>query len=223
MAIELETKDCTHLSDSELAEMADICADSPSHFEAGLLSKQAELWVLVTLARDGNKLNGFAFSTLERIGGTPCILVGLAFVRRSSKRDTLLRGVMNELYRRAVLAFPDEDVLVGTRFVDPGGYEAFRMLDDIVPRPGHKASGEERAWGRRLAKRFGVENGAYDERAFTATGDGAFPCSFDHESLKPESIDAAIRAQFDHLDRERGDSLIAFGWAMAEDLAKFGD
>ena len=35
MAIEVETKDCTALSDAELAEMADICADGPSRFEAG--------------------------------------------------------------------------------------------------------------------------------------------------------------------------------------------
>jgi hypothetical protein len=179
--------------------------------------------VLVTLARDGDRLKGFAFSTLERIGGTPCVLIGLASIRRSSKRDTVLRGVMNDLYRRAVLAFPDEDVLVGTRLVDPGGYEAFRMLEEIVPRPGHRASGEERAWGRRLAKRFGVENGAYDERSFIATGDGTFPCAFDHESLHPEAIDEAIRDQFAGVDKARGDSLVSFGWAMAEDLAKFGD
>ena len=58
MAIEVETKDCTQLSDAELAEMADICAEGPSRFEAGLLSKQAELWVLITLAREGG--NGSA-------------------------------------------------------------------------------------------------------------------------------------------------------------------
>ena len=50
MAIEVETKDCTALSDAELAEMADICADGPSRFEAGLLSKQAEEWVLITMS-----------------------------------------------------------------------------------------------------------------------------------------------------------------------------
>ena len=49
MAIEVETKDCTALSDAELAEMADICADGPARFEVGLLSKQAEAWVLITL------------------------------------------------------------------------------------------------------------------------------------------------------------------------------
>ncbi|MEY2405985.1 MAG: hypothetical protein QOG39_901 [Acidimicrobiaceae bacterium] len=222
MAIDVETKDCTQLSDAELAEMADLCADGPSRFEAGFLSKQAELWVLITQAHEADKLKGFSFCTLERIGGTPCVLVGLASVKRSSKRDTVLKGIMQDQYRRALLAFPDEDVLVGTRFIDPSGFEAFKALQDIVPRPDHKASGEERAWGRRLAKRFGIENGAYDDRTFTATGDGTFPCALDHESLKPESIPAAVRAQLDSVDVARGDSLIAFGWAMAEYLAKLG-
>jgi hypothetical protein len=222
MAIDVETKDCTALSDAELAEMADICAEGPSRFEAGLLSKQAEAWVLVTLARDAGKLKGFSFCTLERIGGTPCVLIGLASVKRTSKRDSVLKAMMTDQFRRAVLAFPDEDVLIGTRFLDPAGYEAFKTLEDIVPRPGHKTTGEERAWGRRLAKRFGIENGAYDDRTFTAKGDGTYPCVLDHESLKPEGIPADVRAFFEGVELERGDSLIAFGWAMAEDLAKLG-
>ena len=220
MAIEVETKDCTQLADAELAEMADICADSPSRFEAGFLSKQAELWVLITLARENGKLKGFSYCTLERIGGTPCVLVGLASIKRGSKRDTVLKAIVHDQLRRAVLAFPDEDVLVGARFVDPSGYEAYKQLTDIVPRPDHKASGEERAWGRRLAKRFGIENGAYDDRTFTASGDGSFPCVLDHETLKPASIPKDVQALFGNVKSERGDSLIAFGWAMAEFLAK---
>jgi len=220
MAIEVETKDCTQLSDAELAEMADICAEGPSRFEAGLLSKQAELWVLITLAREAGKLKGFSFSTLERIGGTPCVLIGLASIKRTSKRDTVLKAMMADQYRRAVLAFPDEDVLVGTRFLDASGFEAFKALTDIVPRPDHTATGEERAWGRRLAKRFGIENGQYDDRKFIAEGDGSFPCVLDHETLKPESIKAEVAAQLKGVNQKRGDSLIAFGWAMAEYLAK---
>ena len=87
------------------------------------------------------------------------MLVGLASVRRTSKRDAVLRAIMTDQLRRAVLAFPDEDVLVGTRFTNAGGFEAFKALEDTVPRPGHKATGEERAWGRRLAKRFSGHSG----------------------------------------------------------------
>ena len=35
MAIEVVTKDCTQLSDAELAEMADICVDGPSRLCLG--------------------------------------------------------------------------------------------------------------------------------------------------------------------------------------------
>ncbi len=222
MSIQVETKDCTALGDAELAELADLCADGPIPYEAGLLSKQAEAWVLVTQARENGKLKGFAFSTLERIGGTPAVLVGLASVKRGAKRDTVLRAVMHDELRRAMLAFPDEDVLVGTRFVVPSGFDALRTLNDVVPRPDHKASGEERAWGRRLAKRFGVDTGSYDDRTFTAKGTGSHPEVFDHDSLKPEAIPAGVVALFKGFNFKRGDSLVAFGWAMAEDLAKLG-
>jgi len=221
MGIDVDTKDTTALGDAELTALGDICADGPARFDIGLLSKQREEWVLITTAKSGNALQGFSFSTLERIGGTPCVLVGLASVKRTSKRTEVLKALISDQYRRAVLAFPDEDVLIGTRFVDPAGFEAFalcRALEDIVPRPGHKATGEERAWGRRLAKRFGVD-ADYDDRAFVAKGDGSVPCVLDHEGLKLDAVDPAVRALFDGLDASRGDSLIAFGWAMAEDLA----
>lgn len=219
MAIEVITKDCTQLSDAELAEMADICADAPSRYEVGQLSKQAEAWVLVTLARDAG-LKAFSFCTLERIGGTPSILIGVASVKRTAKRSSVLRAVLNDQFRRAVMAFPDEDVLVGTRFATASGFEAFRNLDDIIPRPGHKVTGEERAWGRRLAKRFSIDSGSYDDKTFIATGDGSFPLSLDYESLEADKIDPEIVKLFKGVGAKRGDSLIAFGWAMAEDLAK---
>ncbi len=218
MAISVETKDCTALTDVEMGEMADICADGPAGYDIGLLSKQRDEWVLVSQARDNGRLLGYSFCTLERIGGTPCLLVGLASVKRHSKRETVLKALMADQYRRAVLAFPDEDVLVGTRLIDAAGYLAFKGLEDVVPRPGHKASGEERAWGRRLAKRFGAE-GRINDRSFVVTGDGSPAGCLDHEALKPENLDDEIGAFFDGLKRDRGDSLIAFGWAMAEDLA----
>lgn len=219
MAFDVETKDCTALSDAELGEMADICADGPAGFDVGLLSKQRDEWVLITQARDNGKLHGFAFSTLERIGGTPCVLIGLASIKRSSKRDAALKAVMNDLYRRAWLAFPDEDVLVGSRFIDPCAFQAYKGLEDIVPRPGHKASGEERAWSRRLAKRFGAE-GRIDDRTFVLSGDGNRPGALDFELAKADGIPKDVKAYFTDLDQGRGDALVAFGWAMAEDLAK---
>jgi hypothetical protein len=218
MSIEVETKDCTALSDAELSEMADIGADGPAGFDVGFLSKQREAWVLITRATDGGRLAGFSFCTLERIGGTPSLLVGLALVKRTSKRDSVLRALMGDQYRRAVLAFPDEDVLVGTRLREASAFAAFQGLQDVVPRPGHRPTGEERAWGRRLAKRFGAE-GRIDDRAFVLSGDGAVTGALDFSGAKPDSIDPLVAAFFDPLDLALRDTLVAFGWAMAEDLA----
>ena len=221
MAIEVETKDCTMLGDAEIEEMADLCAVGPNPFGIGLISKQAEEWVLVTTVREGGRLKGFAFCTLERIGGTPSVVVGLASVYRTSRRDTVLRALVSEQLRRAVLAFPDEDVVIGYRFNEPSGFELLEVLSGIVPRPGHKASGEERAWGRRFVKRFGLSTLAYDERRFISPGKGTQACLFDHSSLKPEKIQPDIVAYFDGLDAANGDVLVATGWALAEDLEKY--
>src|SRR5438477_315083 len=105
MTIQVETKDCTALSDAELSEMADICADGPAGYDVGLLSKQRDEWVLNSQARESGKLLGFSFCTLE------------------------------------------------------------------------------------------------------------------HEALKPDAVDSEIKKLFQPLDRNRGDSLVVFGWAMADDLA----
>lgn len=221
MAIEVETKDCSALTDGELAELADMGAGTAVDFGVGHISKAKEDWVLSTTARLDGKLHGFMFSTLERIGGTPCVLLGLVSIHKTSRRDTVLKGLMGEAYHRALMAFPDEDVVIGTRFVSASGFEAFKSLTDIVPRPGHKAVGEERAWGRRLAKRFSVE-GSYDEQTFTAKGQGSLVSHFDHESLKPEKLDDDVVAMFKGMKPAKGDVLIACGWVMAENLVKLG-
>ena len=100
MAMTVTTKDTTALTDSDLAEMADLCANRDPHFDIGFLSKQREDWVLVTHAREGNKLRGYSFCTLERIGGTPALLVGVALVDRNTKSDQTLKALLHDQYRQ---------------------------------------------------------------------------------------------------------------------------
>ncbi len=216
MAIQVETKDSTALTDTDLDEMASMGGS----FGIGDLSKSKEDWVLSTRARIDGKLHGFAFATLERIGGTPCVLLGMLSVKRTSKRDAVLKGLMGEEFHRALMAFPDEDVVVGTRAVVPDAMEGLRSLTDIIPRPGHRAVGEERAWGRRLAKRFGIDS-TYDEQSFVVRSNGQSGF-LDHESLKPEKLDPDVGAMFRTVNVSKGGSLIVYGWTMAEDLIKLG-
>jgi len=216
MSVEVETRDCAALSEAELEEMATMGGS----FDLARLTAAKEDWVLCTTATESGKLHGFTFSTLERIGGTPCVLIGLLSVKRTGKRDAVLKGLMAEAFHRALMAFPDEDVVVGSRFVAPDGLEAFKQLSELIPRPGHRAVGEERAWGRRLARRFGVD-AQYDEKSFVVAkkGQSGF---LDHVSSKPDKIAADIAAMFSEVKPEAGGSLIIHGWTMAEDLLKLG-
>ncbi|MDH4148664.1 MAG: hypothetical protein OEY23_26215 [Acidimicrobiia bacterium] len=198
--------------------MADLAEAAGAGYGIGVLSKQAEAWVLITLARRAETLVGYSFCTLERIGGTPSVLLGCAAVARTGDQAAILADIMSDQYRRAVLAFPDEDVLVATRMARPDAFAAFELLEDIIPRPGHKASGEERAWGRRLVKRFGIEATAYDDRAFVVRGDGTPGCTMDHLATADVEHAADVAAFFEQIDGANGDVLIAFGWAMAEFL-----
>ncbi len=216
MALQVETRDCAALTDGDLDEMASM----GGAFDIGALSKAKEDWVLSTTCRIEGKLHGCTFATLERIGGTPCVLLGLVSVKRTSKRDQVLKGLMNESYHRALMAFPDEDVVIGSRFVTADGLEGFKQLQEMIPRPGHRAVGEERAWGRRLARRFGVDS-TYDEQHFvvTANGQSGF---LDHESLKPEKVKPEVAELFATVNPRKGGSLVVHGWVMAEDLVKLG-
>ena len=124
---------------------------------------------------------------------------------------------MADQYRRALLAFPDEDVLLGTRLLSPEGFRAFSGLQDVVPFPDHKSSGEERAWARRLSKRFGCES-RLDDRTFVLKGDGSVSGGLDFFAPKVK-IPEGVHDHFGDFDADRGDRLVTFGWAMAEDLA----
>lgn len=213
----VSTKDSTALSDAELVEMADLCVDRDPNFDIGFLSKQREEWVLVTHAREGAKLRGYAFCTLERIGGTPSLLIGLMLVERNAKSDQTLKVILHDQFRRALLAFPDEDVLLGSRLTSPDGYRAFVGLEDVVPRLGYRPTGEDRAWGRRLAKRFGSEK-AIDDKTFVMTVPAGSVGGLDYVASKG-SIPEGADAMFASVDAEKGQRLVVFGWAMAEALA----
>ena len=216
MPIQVETRDSAALNDADLDEMGSM----GGAFDIGALSKAKDSWVLSTTARVEGKLNGFTFSTLERIGGTPCVLLGLMSVKRTGKRDQVLKGLMGEAYHRALMAFPDEDVVVGSRFACADALEAFRQVDELIPRPGHRAVGEERAWGRRLARRFGVDS-QYDEQSFVVKNNG-HSGFLDHETLKVDKIKPEVATLFAPLPAKNTGVLIVHGWVMAEDLVKIG-
>jgi hypothetical protein len=197
--------------------MADLCVDREPNFDIGYLSKEKENWVLVTQCREGNKLRGYSFFTLERIGGTPSLLIGLLLVDRNAKSDQTLKTILHDQFRRALLAFPDEDVLLGSRLTSADGFRAFAGLEDVVPRLGYKPTGEDRAWGRRLAKRFGSEK-SIDDKTFVMTVTPGPVGGLDYITSKGP-IPEGAETFFKGVKPAKGQRVVVFGWAMAEALS----
>ena len=191
-----------------------------SHYHDEELDIQVESFPLAVVTTLDGEAHGIMLGSLERIGGTPSILWGLGAVRKGKTAIAALRSMTGELSRRAAISFPDEDVLVATRLAQASCYVLLQTYADVVPRPGYTPNGEDRAWGRRLAKRFGVDP-HFDDRAFKVAVKGRKPPCVPVLDASPvkASGGAKITSLVGELDAGRGQAMIAFGWAVAEELA----
>ena len=170
-----------------------------------LLSKAKEDWVLVTHGpRSRASCTGSRSRTLERIGGTPCVLLGLLSVKRTAKRDAVLQG---RSWPRSTTArswpsptrtswsAPASSTAGGLR-----GLQAARPTSSPGPATGPSArSGPgAAAWPSASAS-----TRTYDEQTFVvkANGQSGF---LDHETLKPEKVDPDVAALFRGVNAGQG-------------------
>jgi hypothetical protein len=218
--MQIESRDSVSLKPAELDELGQLLHSVGLAISDAELDRQVEAFPLAVMVSDDDELQSFMLGSLERIGGTPSILWGLGATRRGRHAGASLRAMTAELSRRAAISFPDEDVLVATRLAQAPVYVLLSTYANIVPRAGYVPSGEDRAWGRRLAKRFGCDAG-YDDRTFRVEGKGRKPSPLpvlDGSTVKATG-GAKVVQLVGQLDPARGQGLIAFGWAIAEDLA----
>jgi hypothetical protein len=214
--MDVESRDSVSLKPAELDELGQLVSAVGLPLEDEQLDRHVEQFALVAIASSDAELHGFLFGSLERIGGTPCILWGLGGVRRGKLARPSLEGLVAELYRRAAISFPDEDVLVAGRLAHPAAYSLLAGLTDVCPRPKYTPNGEERAWGRRLARRFGCD-ARYDDRSFRLKAHERPELVLDARAVKAGGRVAA--ELIGEVDPARGEAVIAYGWAMAEALA----
>lgn len=214
--MQVESRDSVSLKPAELDELGQLLASVGLDGMDHELEAHVETFPLVVLAVEDAGNHGFLFGSLERVGGTPCILWGLGAVRRGRQSGAAVKGLVGELYRRAAISFPDEDVLVAGRIAHPAAYGLLGSLADVVPRPDYSPTGEERAWGRRLARRFGCDS-SYDDRAFRVTTKGKPQAVLDASTVKGGG--KAATAVVGVTDPSKGEAVIAFGWATADALA----
>jgi hypothetical protein len=220
MAMNVESRDSVSLKPAELDEFGQLLAAHGLSIPDEELDRQLEAFPLAVVALIDGEVHGVMLGSLERIGGTPAILWGPGAARKGKLAATALKTMTGELTRRAAISFPDEDVLVAVRLAQPSCYVMLQSYANVVPRPGYTPNGEDRAWGRRLAKRYGVEP-HFDDRAFKVAVKGRRPgCQpvLDTSPVKA-SGGAKISSLVGQLDATRGQAMIAFGWAVAEELA----
>ena len=216
MVMAVESRDSVSLKPAELDELGQLVHSIGLPLADEQLDQHVEHFPLVVLTNHEEVLSGFLFGSLERIGGTPCILWGLGAVRKGKSARPALEELVGELYRRAAISFPDEDVLVAGRMAQPAAYALLGGLADVCPRPRYNPNGEERAWGRRLARRFGCD-ARYDDRTFRVAAGGGPEPVFDTRSVKMGG--KAATEIIGTVDPACGEAVIAYGWAMAEVLA----
>jgi hypothetical protein len=217
--MKVESRDSVSLKPAELDEFSQLLKSVGLPIRDEVLDQHLEAYPLVVLARDEAGLAGFMFGSLERIGGTPAILWGLGASRKHKLSASVLQNMTGELARRAAISFPDEDVLVAVRFAQPSVYAMLNSYSSVVPRPGYVPNGEERAWGRRLAKRFGCDQ-HYDDRQFIVRVSGRkIPvlAVLDASGVKATGGAKVVGLVGQH-DATKGQAMIAFGWAVAEAL-----
>jgi len=217
----VESRDSVSLKPAELDEFGQLLASHGLAITDEEIDRQVEAFplVVVAAAEDG-EMQGLMLGSLERIGGTPSILWGLGAVRKNKQAPGTLKAMTGELTRRAAISFPDEDVLVAARLAQSSCYVLLQSYANVVPRPGYTPNGEDRAWGRRLAKRYGVEP-HFDDRAFKIAVKGRKPPCLPILDTSPVKATggAKIASLVGQLDAARGQGMIAFGWAVAEELA----
>jgi hypothetical protein len=214
--MDVESRDSVSLKPAELDELGQLVSTIGLSLDDEQLDGHVEQFPLVAVAADDDGVLGFLFGSLERIGGTPCILWGLGGVRKGRQARPSLDALVAELYRRAAISFPDEDVLVAGRIAHPAAYSLLGVLDDVCPRPKYSPNGEERAWGRRLARRFGCD-ARYDDRTFRLAPSGSPELVLDARTVKVGG--KVVVELLGDVDPARGEAVIAYGWAMAEALA----
>jgi hypothetical protein len=212
----VDSRDSVSLKPVELDELGQLVHSIGLPLTDAQLDQHVEHFPLIVLSTHDEVTTGFLFGSLERIGGTPCILWGLGALRKGKSARPALEELVGELYRRAAISFPDEDVLVAGRMAHPPAYALLAGLADVCPRPKYNPNGEERAWGRRLARRFGCD-ARYDDRTFRVGGGVGPEPVFDTSTVKMGG--KAATEIIGEVDPSGGEAVIAYGWAMAEALA----
>src|SRR5258705_7088216 len=153
--MDVDIRDSASLKPAELDELSQVLRKAGSPLPETTIDDQVERFSRVTMVMDEDEIHGFLFGSLERMGGTPCVLWGLGATAIITEPGPVLAAMTTELYRRAAISFPDEDVLGAGRIAHPAMYRLVGGLPEPLPPPRPPARGGDPARGRPPAQPVG--------------------------------------------------------------------
>ncbi len=75
--MDVDIRDSASLKPAELDELSQVLRKAGSPLPDSTIDDQVERFSRVTMVVNDDEIHGFLFGSLERIGGTPCVLWGL--------------------------------------------------------------------------------------------------------------------------------------------------
>jgi hypothetical protein len=186
----------------------DACYRQANH---AYLEKSLARLRFVSLAASGGKPAGFGLAEaqimdLPRLAQQTVILAGLSCVAPEFRRLGLFGRLEAQAIRASDLPWSDRILMCG-RMAHPAAFRVMSSNPTAVPAPARCPTPWHREVGQAIADAYGVET--FDPEHFVCVGSGT-PIGFPILDLDLEPWEWEV---FQHIDRERGDSLLGIAWS----------
>src|SRR5438105_2170461 len=110
--MDVDIRDSASLKPAELDELSQVLRKAGSPLPESTIDDQVERFSRVTMVVRDDEIHGFLFGSLERIGGTPCVLWGLGATTANGEAGPMLEAMTTELYRRAPVDAAKGDTMI---------------------------------------------------------------------------------------------------------------
>jgi hypothetical protein len=142
---------------------------------------------------------------LPRLRATTVALAGICCVAPQFRRRGLF-GALETLAMQAAHVTGQGRVLAVGRMAHPASMRTMARNPVVVPRPGVPITVWQRDVGRAIAELYGVER--FDDATFVVEGNGT-PIGYPVMQIEVEPEEWIA---FEHVNRDRGDSLLGLSW-----------
>ncbi len=190
--------------------MQGLFASNYRQANAAYLDKSFSVLHYAAIATHGDAPAGFALGELRvmdlpRLPQQLVAMAGICCVAPDFRRRGLFGG-LEQAAMRASGIVPAGRFLSTGRMAHPASMRTMARNASVVPRPGVPATPWQREVGRAIAAAYGTQR--FDDETFVCIGSGT-PIGYPIMEIEVEPEEWRV---FEHVDRDRGDSLLGLCW-----------